>query len=247
MGMNPRLLRPRATGFTPKNVSGLAAWWDANDTSTLTLDGNGNVSSWADKSGNAVTASQGTANNRPTPTAAALNGKQVLTFDGSNDSLAFTGTARTDETYILVARANQTPGGVKTSQILGDASSGFGLTAVVKNDGSSTSPVEAPLGGFVAGTTLARWSPAANTDIGPFVFSVVRSSASGGQLFSSGVSRATCTTSNSFALARIGIVGSSFPLLGYIAEVCIYSRALSASERQQVERYLGNKWGLTVA
>jgi len=35
MGMSPRLLRPRATGFSPKNISGLALWLDAADSSTL--------------------------------------------------------------------------------------------------------------------------------------------------------------------------------------------------------------------
>jgi hypothetical protein len=79
------------------------------------------------------------------------------------------------------------------------------------------------------------------------VVSAIRSSASGGILRTDGVQRATCTTSNSYALARIGGVGSSFPLNGYIAEIVIYSRALSVADVQRVERYLGTKWGVTVA
>jgi hypothetical protein len=35
MGMNPRTLRPSATGFNPRSISGLALWLDAADTSTL--------------------------------------------------------------------------------------------------------------------------------------------------------------------------------------------------------------------
>ena len=35
MPMNPRLLRPRQTGFTPRSISGLALWLDAADSSTL--------------------------------------------------------------------------------------------------------------------------------------------------------------------------------------------------------------------
>lgn len=50
MGMNPKLLRPRSTGFNPKSISGLALWLDASDLSTITLNGS-NVSEWRDKSG----------------------------------------------------------------------------------------------------------------------------------------------------------------------------------------------------
>jgi len=244
MPMNPRLLRPRASGFSPKSIAGLAAWWDAADSSSLTLDGNGNVSSWADKSGNGVTASQGTANNRPTPTAAALNGKQVLTFDGANDGLSFTGTARTDETVLVVARVTFSDN--KANQIIGDSTSGWGLNLTTR--ATIDSPLQAYLGGFSNGVTSIRYGFNANQTVGPVLLEYVRSAAAGGQLLTNGTSRGTCTTSNSFANSRIGVIGTSTqPLLGYIAEVCIYSRALSASERQQVERYLGAKWGLSVA
>lgn len=242
MGMNPRLLRPRATGFTPKNVSGLAAWWDANAASSLTLDGSGNVSTWADLSGNSVNATQTTANNRPTPTAGALNGKQVLTFDGSNDGLSFTGTARTDETLIIVCKVNYVVDAAQ--QIIGDSASGFGLNITLKS--FANSPLFAYLGGFTAGTTAIRYNYSTGVAFGPSVVSLVRSSAAGGQLLTDGTSRGTCTTSNSFAFSRIGVISTTQNMNGYIAEVCIYSRALSASERQQVERYLGKKWGITV-
>ena len=246
MGMNGRLLRPLATGFTPRNISGLAAWWDAGDAASITTV-SGRVSQWNDKSGNGVHATQTTANNRPVNTSQTLNGRAVMTFDGSNDIMSFTGTARTDETQFVVVRNNMVAGGVSTQQILGDASSGFGLNAIIKNDGAANSDLLAQCGGFVVGTTAARYQFPANNPFGPAVVSAIRSSASGGILRTNGVQRATCTTSNSYALARIGGVGSSFPLNGYIAEIVIYSRALSVADVQRVERYLGAKWGLTVA
>ena len=243
MPMSPRLLRPRQTGFTPRSIANLAAWWDAADSSSLTLDASGNVSSWADKSGNGITASQGIANNRPTPTAAALNGKQVLTFDGANDALSFTGTARTDETAVVLLYANLPAAGqFRQASYLGNASN-HGLAVTVKNDGASND-IFGYLGGFAAAVTL-RWTSAGGVAIGPIVTTIVRSAASGGVLFTNGTQRATCTTSNSFALNQIGSTTSSPS--GYVAEVCIYSRALSVSERQRVERYLGAKWGVTVA
>jgi hypothetical protein len=246
MGMNGRLLRPRATGFTPRSISGLAAWWDASDAASITTV-SGAVSQWNDKSGNGVHATQTTANNRPVNTSQTLNGRAVMTFDGSNDIMSFTGTARTDETQFVVVRNNMVASAVSTQQILGDASSGFGVTAVIKNDGSTNSDVFTHCGGFSLGTTSARYQFPANNPFGPAVVSAIRSSASGGILRTDGVQRATCTTSNSYALARIGGVGSSLPLNGYIAEIVIYSRALSVADVQRVERYLGTKWGLPVA
>jgi hypothetical protein len=180
-------------------------------------------------------------------TSQTLNGRAVMTFDGSNDIMSFTGTARTDETQFVVVRNNMVASVVSNQQILGDASSGFGLNAIIKNDGAANSEVFAPFGGFSVGTTAARYQFPANNPFGPAVVSAIRSSASGGILRTDGVQRATCTTSNSYALARIGGVGSSLPLNGYIAEIVIYSRALSVAEVQRVERYLGAKWGLTVA
>ena len=246
MGMNGRLLRPLATGFTPRNISGLAAWWDASDAASITTV-SGRVSQWNDKSGNGVHATQTTANNRPVNTSQTLNGRAVMTFDGSNDIMSFTGTARTDETQFVVVRNNMVASAVSNQQILGDASSGFGVTAVIKNDGSTNSDVFTHCGGFSLGTTSARYQFPANNPFGPAVVSAIRSSASGGILRTDGVQRATCTTSNSYALARIGGVGSSLPLNGYIAEIVIYSRALSVADVQRVERYLGTKWGLPVA
>jgi hypothetical protein len=35
MAQSPRVLRPKATGFTPRSISGLALWLDASDASTL--------------------------------------------------------------------------------------------------------------------------------------------------------------------------------------------------------------------
>jgi hypothetical protein len=90
MAMSPRLLRPRATGFNPKNISGLAAWFDADDASTFTLSGSA-VSEWRDKSGNGYSVSQSTGNNQPARTGT-IGGRACIDFDGTNDYLVSDGT-----------------------------------------------------------------------------------------------------------------------------------------------------------
>lgn len=87
MAMNNRLLRPKASGtWTPARETGLQFWLDANDSSTITLNGS-NVSEWRDKSGNGRHATQGTAISQPLYVLAGQNGKNLVTFDGSDDSM----------------------------------------------------------------------------------------------------------------------------------------------------------------
>lgn len=106
--MQKRLLTPIFLG------SRLALWLDASDSSTIILNGS-TVSQWNDKSGNGRHASQPTAANQPTYNLNGLNGKTVLTFDGSSDFM----TAGTNSTWnflhngqesaaFVVARAGNT-------------------------------------------------------------------------------------------------------------------------------------------
>lgn len=85
MAMSPRLLRPRATGFNVKALSGLVYWLDASQSSTITV-GTG-VSEWRSASGGSIKATQATGNNQPAYQTAAQNGKNAVYFDGVNDGL----------------------------------------------------------------------------------------------------------------------------------------------------------------
>jgi hypothetical protein len=53
-------------------------------------------------------------------------------------------------------------------------------------------------------------------------------------------------TMQPISLGRHGNQGSNPSLSGAIGEVLVFSSALSATDRQIVERYLGWKWGVTV-
>jgi hypothetical protein len=70
---------------TPGGVpsGNLRGWFDANTGVTLT---GGAVSAWTDRAG-IGNATQATAGERPSQTAAAINYNTALTFDGLNDNL----------------------------------------------------------------------------------------------------------------------------------------------------------------
>ena len=249
MGMSNRLLRPRASGFNPASISGIANWWDANDAATVTLN-SGAVQTWTSKAGLNTAASQSTANNRPVTIT--VNGKTALSFDGANDGLDFTGVSRTDETWIIAAAQTADQSGQR--QMLSDGGSGTGMSATK----ASVKFFEVAFGGFTEGTNRLRpqYSATASTLMGPGVFTCVRSAAAGGFVFIDGTQRtgavspfaSSFSTSNADTMSRIGYYSSTlFQFQGWIGEILCYSRALADSERLKVERYLGKKWGITVA
>jgi hypothetical protein len=238
--MNPRLLRPKASGFNPKSIAGLSLWLDAADASTVTISTG--VSVWADKSGNGRNASQATGGKQPAYSST-INGKNVVTFQGTDDTMQIGANAAfnaTSQTIIIVARQN-----ANANQALwykADSNSAVGVitryrTANVfwhyqKSDGTAE--------------TLA----VANTNSNVNVFATVLEPANqSGFVNGTPVSTANVTTAydnNSGPwLGSRRDVGEY--LQGDIAEVLFWNRALTAAERDRVQKYLGKKWGITVA
>lgn len=247
MPMNNRLMRPGST-FTPRSVPGLWAWWDASDDATITTDSG--VAAWADKSGNGRTASQSVANNRPTRTAT-INGRSVLTFNGTSHSLDFTGAARTVETMFAVCQmrdaaadaANQNRYGT----VLGAASSSRGLLlrSQYVNDNAL---YDVAFNGFTAGTNrIVRniaWAGSIG-DVPLAVYSLVRNGTSGMEGFINRTSLGTATTSDSQTLDRIGRSAASTSFwIGEIAEILIYSRAVNAAERVAITNWMMRRWAV---
>jgi hypothetical protein len=155
MAMNPKLLRPKASGFNPRSIAGLYAWWDASDSATITTDTG--VSVWADKSGNGRNATQSTGNNQPARTVT-ISGRLALTFDGTNDSLTFAGASRTDETMLVVGRqrddAADTANTNRYGTLLGSSSTSRGHT-FRSQYGSTNFQFDSVFSGFTSGTNRA--------------------------------------------------------------------------------------------
>ena len=105
MAMSPRLLRPRATGFNPKSISGLAMWLDAKKTASVlnsispdTAATNGQtVRRWMDQGGTSTHANQASGTSQPTYTLST-----ALDFDGTNDSLEISKDLSRNKGYIAI-------------------------------------------------------------------------------------------------------------------------------------------------
>jgi len=243
MAMSPRLLRPRATGFNPRAIPDLALWLDAADSSTITTSTG--VSVWGDKSGNARNATQATGGKQPIYTNT-RNGKNVITFQGTDDTLEIAANAAfngTEHTIFFVAihsaaanhrvyyKASATSGVNGYSVAFRDSGDVF---MYQKNDGSAVTLT-------VSEANLSRNFAVYSVTLAPtsqqgHINGVSRASAS---------ATATYEDNTSVWIGSRRNIGEFF--IGDIAEVLHFSRALSASERSRVERYLGRKWGVTVA
>jgi hypothetical protein len=224
----PKLWRP--TEITT------ALWLDAEDTSTITLNG-ATVSQWADKSGNGRNAVQATAANQPTYNATGLNSKPSLSFDG-NDSLSGLWAAATaSQATVAVVGTYGSSGTTQAMASIGIGSnnSGLGLGWNTMSAAFNTflwAIGEATRSGFVA-TPLVH--------IGVLSPSSITQSLNGNT--SSAAIGSTPTVATNY---QVGGIGGTLLLQNgsRVSEVVILSSAASTDNRQRLEGYLAWKWGL---
>jgi hypothetical protein len=257
MGMNPRLLRPTASGFNPKSIAGLALWLDATKTSTMLFNNNNNpptVSQWDDLSGNGYNATQGTDNNRPTYQATGMNGRPALEFT--------TNVANRMETTATIADVFATPTTSPQSTIFAVMRNLAGLTSASFGSNSDANGRFLYASRFSGTSTFFDIVDASAGRLGAVTTTEEADAAAIHTLFKSGATqtlryngsqkstKANATSNFTATSATIqigkslnGVVGGG----GVFSELLFYARALSATEIATVERYLAGKYGLTLA
>ena len=238
MGMNGRLLRPKVSGFNPRQIPDLAAWWDFNDSATVTIETG--IKNVTDKSGNGRTLAQTTTNNQPAWTPSALNGKYVADFDGSNDTLRVAFTLVQPYTVMIVGRYNGT--NPNSNQTMFDGFTG-GNRGRVFWSGTADTQLSANAG---AGLSLPTSpSPSATTyAVHELIFNGASSYyAWNGSPTVSG--NAGSTAPGGVTIGAFGTGGTAHGQVS-IAAVLMYSRALSAAQLTTLRRWLASLYALTV-
>jgi len=251
MGMSPRLLRPRATGFNPKSISGLKLWLDVANRSSLTFNGSA-VSQVNDLSGNGFHATQDTGNNQPAYQATGANGKPTLYFNTS--SIITTGASVAD--YILTPTTSPK---FYVTMVVFMPSAGSGGDIEFGSDNQANGRVyfylfyagSSPIFD-VAGVSGGRLLPgvvATDTQFSsPVVLTAYRNGSAmgirrnGAELAS--ISNASAVFSTTTAKLRFP---ESTGHAMYLSEAVVYAAGLSSGDLAKVERGLGKKWGITVA
>lgn len=197
-----------------------------------------NVSAWADQSGSGNHATQGTAARQPLYVPASINGHPALYFSGSSSAdILTTGAFARNQPHSALAVVSWDDFPAANEYFL----DGLALNTAIMRKVPATNEA-----GTYAGVVL---NGAVTFSGVPFVASAVFDGAN------SLVAKDGAATSGSAGVANasgvsIGADGGGAyvaPLWGRIAEVILYSRGLSTAERQQVERYLGARYGIAVA
>jgi hypothetical protein len=232
---NIATMTPFFTGFSPRQIPACALWLDGADSSTISFSSGSNVSTWSDKSGNGRNATVYAG----TPTYTSALG---MTFNGSS-SLQITYTASPIlESMFVIIKFNSVSG---QGDILSGTAAGQReyLMYVPYSPGTiylgrhSTGP-----SGAINGGTVTTGS---NYLLG-YVFNGTGNTISffqSGNTITSGTPQFTYSAGGTISV--IGSYNGGGYLQGQIYEMIIYSTALSITERQRVESYLAQKWGLT--
>jgi len=250
----PPINRP----FQPIDIIGCSLWFDAADFSTMSPAGitNGTlVTQMTDKSESGFVFAQ--SGSGPTLNTTGFNGNYpYLSFNGTSQGLTTstnvaTGVKQfsangTDTTFFLVANipndgaTQNAPFGLVTTD-------GVYVFRVPWFVGSGNTGYVLDLGGPYTGRiyTSATSPSIVSTPVilmatrGPSTVSIYRN----------GVVLSNASASGSFTSTSAQRFGIGTYSAGYsrtnVSELIIYNFALSTSQRQQVEGYLANKWGLT--
>ncbi len=222
------------TQFSPTSLENNVLWDDASDVSFIT-ESSGSASQWNDKSGIGNNSTQGTGSAQPTTGTDTINGKNALDFDGTSDFMSLDSDLSLvdDWSIFIVSNTDDT---TSVRMLLGDDTnnSKIGINASgnlfvrADNLGSSDETLA-----FASGNSILYISKDASDK--------VDAAFNGGSLNRLFADVAQTGTS---IFGRIGVDDSANFWDGNIAEIIVYDRALSASERAEVESDLTPKWGI---
>jgi len=249
------MVRSRRRGFSPLSTGklrlwlhgGARTWQDAAMTVPAALDGDV-VGGWADGSGLVNDATQATTAAKPVLRVGALNGKNVLEFDGADDHLIRTNTASleaTDMTLMVVANVVDRP----IERVLAARYYGGGAPRWRLFVREITYPLSAALG--------MQYSNAFTRDAAPALDSwhtftgEYKSDVGAAYIRLDYVDPSYVVVAEGAANQRALYVGATLdgpvPSLfhkGYIAEICYFVPSLTDAERIQMLDYFTAGWGL---
>lgn len=255
-----------SAGFikTPRQISNCVTWFDADDLTTITTESGGrNVRYWTDKSDSNLVLTGGglTLSNEPLSVLGGLNGRNTMRFDGGDYIYGPFNTSYTEFTIFLVMR-----GDISTTNYQYP----FSINNNTNNTNNFHFDVNDPDGSAFARTLWVYWnsggspysvlpltSPNTTSDFlqgSPSLITFSHTNAGSGtnviyvngrqrtDQSNAGTQTITIGGAGFFLFMGARSTGISGPYSGDICELIIYSRQLSATERYQVQNYLGNKW-----
>lgn len=242
----------------PDSLAGLQLWLRGDN--DILHDATAAISQWRDQSGAAHHAVQPTAVQRPQLVRGAIAGKPAVRFDGVDDYLAleqlnYAAAGAIDGLTIFALLRTTTPqaqalisfdrSAYWSVELTGGANAGRVRWSTQPQAGGGHD-LDAP-GALVDGRwrlVCGRFAAGATATKQLFIDGVLVAEANAhpGQNVGSGVTRFGFVGAPSQAAVFNGPIGAGL-FRGEIAEIVLYDRALSDSERDRVEHYFAEKYG----
>lgn len=228
--------------------SGLVAWYDASDFSTLWQDSSRTVraqanadviGAWDDKSGNARHLIQATTANKPTLRLNVKNGKPVIRFDGTDDTLRKIVFGDFGDNYSVFMLLKEDADGDNAQGVYevstGSTDAGFGMYHATN------------LVSFMRGASASHAVGNVNRRDGLFYIHNQICSGSNNLFYTNATApqSVSYTAPNPNTLTQLDLgrlLISDWFLKGDVAEFFIYNRTLTTAERIHNRNYLNAKW-----
>lgn len=231
-------------GFVPTSVTGCLLWLDGADTSSssMTLTGN-TVNTWKDKSGNGYNYTQTSYSTTLPPLSNIKTGTGV--YFGSQQGLYNT-SFPFPTSYTIFSVANQTTnyGGYQyilhspynADYIIFFGSLNGNFATFTGSGGWNDVNANSPSSSIATTSNTASILCCTNngTTLTPYFNSVAMSTKTGTNAAATGMTLGDTDTAH-----------PRQPWLGTVGEIIIFNSVLGTTQRQQVEGYLAQKWGLT--
>lgn len=216
----------------PTSISNCTLWLDASGSSNFSFSSGTTIASWIDKSG---------LGNNATPYTP-FSASTTATYSSSCNAVYFPGATGLGTTIAVPTNRVQSGFFVAiTSNVSAGALQGCrnGNSREFRNyTNSSLQTLQQNVAALLSSTGTAALSIFAYTDDGTTITHSVNGTATTGT---------SSTTFDAGTQLTLGISGNNEHIVGYMYEAIIYSSALTSTQRQQVEYYLAQKWGLTTA
>jgi hypothetical protein len=221
---------PYYTQFSPRQISGLGLWLDAADSSTVT--GTSPITAWNDKSGAGRTV---TITSGPTYGTTSRGGNRTMSFNNNTITTSIASAVGTGD-FTLVAVWYQSAAGTNTVLSLGTVASSS------QSLGFSGNKYNFYQFGDVNESAYSTATPSWVVQIGTRIGSVKKVYINGNL----GTTPSSTSYDVSVTTVTIG-KGDNFAISGEIGEILIYTGTMSDTNRQLLESYLAQKWGLTAS
>lgn len=262
--------------YTGGNPSGAVSWWDLDERSGTRKDRIGTndltdnnsvgyasgiasglvqydgdpIKQWSDKSGNGRHATAASDAKRPTFKKDFINGRNTILTDGVDDVLS-SATDMTQYTGLTIFGVYRYISGGSGAEVNNYGSSTGGVQFFTANGTDGYLRARPLISGSYA-TAIAAQKSSVNYSLF-HVMTGTYGATTGVSVYVDGTIGSVTSSTTSTRLGGetsfyIGHNTNYSPTYGsaHFAELIIYPIELSSSKRQQVERYLGNKWGITV-